>query len=91
MIDGGVVQLGALILVPVAALVAHTPAALALQLPLALDGEAAAEAGGDGTAIAIVSAVSIVFGYLALAALWHFVFREKARAKRRKGGLSDRD
>lgn len=66
-------------------LLQHLPATLALHLPLALDGEAEAEAGGNGTAIAIVSAVSIVFGYLALAALWHFVFREKARAKRRKG------
>jgi hypothetical protein len=54
-----------------------------LLLPLALDGEAAAETGSNGTAIAIVSAVSIVFGYLVLAALWHFVFSEKARAKRR--------
>jgi hypothetical protein len=66
-------------------LLQHLPITLALHLPLALDGEAEAEAGGNGTAIAIVSAVSIVFGYLALAALWHFVFREKARAKRRKG------
>jgi hypothetical protein len=65
--------------------VPHLFATLALHLPLALDGEAEAEAGGNGTAIAIVSAVSIVFGYLLLAALWHFVFREKAHAKRRKG------
>lgn len=77
---------------PVALLVApHLLVTLALHLPLALDGEAEAEAGGNGTAIAIVSAVSIVFGYLLLAALWHFVFREKARAKRRKGSVSDRD
>jgi hypothetical protein len=91
----GVAQLGALVPAPAAALASHVPAALvlvqhlpaaiALHLPLALDGEAEAEAGGNGTAIAIVSAVSIVFGYLLLAALWHFVFREKARAKRRKG------
>jgi hypothetical protein len=66
-------------------LLPHLPAALTMYLPLALDGEAEAEAGGNGTAIAIVSAVSIVFGYLLLAALWHFVFRGKARAKRRKG------
>ena len=82
MIDG-VAQLRALL--PLLTIVPHTATALALHLPLALDGEAEAEAGGNGTAIAIVSAVSIVFGYLALAALWHFVFREKARAKRRKG------
>lgn len=66
-------------------LIKHLPVALAApHIPLALDGEAEAEAGGNGTAIAIVSAVSIVFGYLMLAALWRFVFREKARAKRRK-------
>jgi uncharacterized membrane protein YphA (DoxX/SURF4 family) len=73
------------------ALVQRSLATLALHLPFALDGEAEAEAGGNGTAIAIVSAVSIVFGYLLLAALWHFVFREQARAKRRKGSVSDRD
>lgn len=94
MVDG-VAQLGALSVLPAAALASHMPVALvlvqhlpvvlALHLPLALDGEAEAEAGGNGTAIAIVSAISIVFGYLVLAALWHFVFRDKARAKRRKG------
>jgi hypothetical protein len=26
----------------------------------------------------------MVFGYLLLACLWHFVFRDKARARRRK-------
>jgi hypothetical protein len=83
MIDG-VQLLGALILFGGATLVPHLPAALALHLPLALDGEAATEAGGNGKAIAIVSAVSIVFGYVVLAALWHFVFREKARQKRKK-------
>jgi hypothetical protein len=60
------------------------PAALILYLPLALDGESVAETGGNGTAIAIVSAMSIVFGYLLLAALWRFVFSEKARNKRKK-------
>ncbi|HEY3960522.1 MAG TPA: hypothetical protein VGL68_08425 [Solirubrobacteraceae bacterium] len=92
MIDG-VAQVGALISHAPAMLVhsQRSLATLALHLPFALDGEAEAEAGGNSTAIAIVSAVSIVFGYLLLAALWHFVFREKARAKRRKGSLSDRD
>jgi hypothetical protein len=56
---------------------------LAGAIPLALDGESAAEAGGSGTAIAVISVVSIVAGYLLLAGLWYFVFREKARAKRR--------
>lgn len=55
--------------------------ALALSLPLALDGESAS---GNTTAIAVISIVSIVFGYLLLAALWYFVFRDKAREKRRK-------
>jgi len=54
---------------------------MALALLLALDGESA-NAGNTG--LAIVSIVSMVFGYLLLAALWYFVFRDKARAKRRR-------
>ncbi|HEV3318410.1 MAG TPA: hypothetical protein VG053_01590 [Solirubrobacteraceae bacterium] len=50
--------------------------------PFALDGEAAAETGGSGEAIAVVSVVSIVGGYLLLYALWRYVFSEKAKAKR---------
>jgi hypothetical protein len=50
--------------------------------PLALDGEAAVEHGSDGEAIAIVSAISIVGGYLLLYALWRYVFSEKAKARR---------
>ena len=50
--------------------------------PLALDGEAAVESGGTGTAIAVVSAISIVAGYVLLYALWHYVFSAKAKAKR---------
>ena len=43
----------------------------------------------SNTAIAVISVVSIISGYLLLAALWHFVFREKARDRRRKRlGLS---
>lgn len=57
--------------------------ALAL-LPLALDGEAVSETGGNTTAIAVVSVISIVGGYLLLFALWRFLFSEKARAKRRE-------
>ena len=57
-------------------------AALTLLVPLALDGESVS---GNNTAIAVISLVSIVSGYLLLAALWYFVFREKAREKRRKG------
>ncbi len=50
--------------------------------PLALDGDAATETGGSGEAIALVSVVSIVGGYLLLFALWRYVFSEKAKVKR---------
>jgi hypothetical protein len=52
---------------------------LMLALPLALDGESAA---GNSTYIGVLSVVSIVFGWLLLAALWHFVFSAKARRRR---------
>jgi hypothetical protein len=55
-----------------------------LVLPLALDGETAAETGGNGTAIAVVSAISLVGGYLLLFALWRYVFSDRAKAKRRE-------
>jgi hypothetical protein len=61
-------------------------ATLLLALPLALDGESA---NTGNTAIGVISVVSIVSGYLLLAALWFFVFREKAREKRRKGSSPD--
>jgi hypothetical protein len=51
-------------------------------VPLALDGEAVTETGCNGTAIAVVSAISIVAGYLLLFILWHYVFSSKAKAKR---------
>jgi hypothetical protein len=51
-------------------------------LPLALGGETLSEGRGSGTAIAVVSAVSIVVGYLLLFALWRYVFSSKAKAKR---------
>jgi hypothetical protein len=51
-------------------------------VPLALDGEAAVESGGTGTAIAVVSAISIVAGYVVLYLLWRYVFSTKAKAKR---------
>jgi hypothetical protein len=51
-------------------------------LPLALDGETVSETGGNGTAIAVVSAISIAAGYLLLFALWRYVFSAKAKAKR---------
>jgi uncharacterized membrane protein YdjX (TVP38/TMEM64 family) len=51
-------------------------------IPLALDGEAAIEAGSTGTAIAVVTAISIVAGYVLLYLLWRYVFSTKAKARR---------
>ena len=39
----------------------------------------------SNTGVAVISLVSIVCGYVLLAALWYFVFREKARERRKKG------
>jgi general stress protein CsbA len=55
---------------------------VAVVLPLALDGESAVESGSNGTAIAVISAVSLVAGYVLLFALWRYVFSAKAKAKR---------
>lgn len=52
-----------------------------VALPLALDGESV---NNGNTGLAVISVVSIVLGYLLLAALWYFVFRDKTRRKRRK-------
>lgn len=54
---------------------------LVISLPVALDGESVS---GNNAAIAAISVVSIISGYLLLAALWYFVFREKARERRKK-------
>jgi predicted outer membrane lipoprotein len=56
-------------------------ATLILSVPLALDGESVT---GNNTGLAVISVVSIACGYVVLAALWYFVFRDKARAKREK-------
>jgi hypothetical protein len=56
-----------------------------LSPPIALGGESA---GGESIGIAVISAVSLVVGYLLIAALWYFVFSERART-RRKGGRPD--
>jgi hypothetical protein len=53
-------------------------ALLLLSLPVALDGESV---GSNNTAIGVISVVSIVLGYLLLAALWYFVFRDRSRKK----------
>jgi hypothetical protein len=55
---------------------------IASVLPLALDGEAAVEGGPSGASIAVVSAISLVGGYLLLFFLWRYVFSAKAKAKR---------
>jgi hypothetical protein len=56
-------------------------AAVILSLPVALGGESA---GGESTGIAVISAVSIVAGYLLIAGLWYFVFRDRSRARRKR-------
>ena len=55
-----------------------------LFIPFALDGEAAVEHGGNGTAIAVVSAVSLRRRVLLLFALWRYVFSEKAKVEARE-------
>jgi len=56
--------------------------ASALVLPLALDGESAAEVGGNGALLAVIAAASMVIGYVVLYLLWRYVFSAKARDKR---------
>jgi hypothetical protein len=56
--------------------------ASALVLPLALDGESAAEVGGNGALLAIIAAASMVIGYVVLYLLWRYVFSARARDKR---------
>jgi len=61
-------------------------AVLLIQIPLALDGESA---GNGSTGLAAISIVSMVFGWLLIAGLWWFVFRDKARARRRERDRSE--
>jgi hypothetical protein len=56
-------------------------ASLALSLPHALDGEA--ETTGN-VGLGVISIVSVVLAYIGLFALWYFVFRDRARSKRKK-------
>jgi hypothetical protein len=51
------------------------------SLPMGLGGESA---GGQSTGIAVISAVSIVVGYVLIWALWYFVFRDGSRARRNR-------
>ena len=53
-------------------------ALLIAAVPIALDGESV---NNSNTGLAVISLVSIVGGWLALAALWYFVFRDRSRAK----------
>jgi hypothetical protein len=53
-----------------------------LVVPFALGGDSS---GGENTGLAVVSLVSIVAGYVLIAALWYFIFRGRARSKRRGG------
>lgn len=66
----------------VSALVVGVHVVAMVLTPPALDGEAAVEHGSSGEAIAVVSVISIVGGYLLLYALWRYVFSERAKVKR---------
>lgn len=55
-------------------------------LPIALDGDSV---NNGNVGLAVISLLSIVLGYLLLAALWYFVFSERSRAKRRDKDSSD--
>jgi hypothetical protein len=48
-------------------------------IPIALDGESV---NNSNTGLAVISLVSIIGGWVALAALWYFVFRDRSRGKR---------
>lgn len=58
---------------------------LALSIPLAVgELENQETTGKGGVGIGIISVASIAVGYVALFALWWFVFRDKRRSKRKK-------
>jgi hypothetical protein len=65
----------------------HAVAALA-TLILALDGESSKAS--NSTGMAILVAVSMVFGYALVFALWWFVFRERKRGGVRRGRFGRR-
>jgi uncharacterized protein (DUF2062 family) len=68
-----------------ASAIAIAAGVLSSILPLALNGESVPESGGNGTLLGVLSLVSIVVGYVALFALWRWVFSPSARKRRRKG------
>ncbi len=49
---------------------------------MALDGESV---NNSNTGLAVISLVSIVLGWVALGALWYFVFRDRSRGRRKEG------
>jgi hypothetical protein len=61
-------------------------ASVSLSLPIALGGEAETS---NNLGLGVLSVVSIAVGYVGLFALWYFVFRDKARSKRKKDSSSD--
>jgi hypothetical protein len=52
-----------------------------LSLAPALDGESV---NNPNTGLAVIAVVSIVLGWVALAALWYFVFRGSSRVQQRE-------
>jgi hypothetical protein len=52
--------------------------------PLALDGDSVSA--GNGAAIGAISVASIIGGYLLLAGIWYFGFRQKPRKPRKRKG-----
>lgn len=58
-----------------------TLATMIAVVPIALDGESV---NNSNTGLAVISLVSIIGGWVALAALWYFVFRDRSRGKRDK-------
>jgi hypothetical protein len=56
-------------------------AGVVVSLPMALGGEAESS---NNTGLGIISVASIGLGYVGLFALWFFVFRDKARSKRKR-------
>jgi hypothetical protein len=63
-------------------------ASLIASLTLALGGEAVT---GNNTGLAILSLVSMVIGYVLIAALWYFVFRDGSRSKRKRDSSDSSD
>ncbi len=61
--------------------------AILTAVPLALDGESASN---NNSGLAVISIVSIAFGWLLIMGLWWFVFRAKASKGRRQESERER-